>query len=203
MEARGHTGGRRGKGGDLLYRWGNPSAYRAGTSSDQRYFQQHDVEWVPADSPGAGNLTCFNNGLGRGAYSTVDEFTPAMAGTGDYPVSPGTAFGPKDFVWTYKGSELTYSENISGAQRLPNGNTIICSGTVGLFLEVTSAGAVAWKYICPVDAAGPLKQGSTPPSDPARPAETMNSVFRVYKYAPTYAGFNGRTLAPGEFIEKY
>jgi hypothetical protein len=202
-EATGHAGGRRGKGGDLLYRWGNPAAYRAGTTSDQRYFQQHDVEWIPPGYQGAGNLTCFNNGLGRGTYSTVDEFTPAMASTGDYLVSVGTAFGPKDVVWTYKDSELTYSENISGAQRLPNGNTIICSGTVGLFLEVTNAGAVAWKYICPVDATGPLKQGSTPPSDPARPAETMNSVFRVYKYAPTYAAFNGRTLAPGDYIEKY
>jgi hypothetical protein len=40
----GHTGGRRGKGGDLFYRWGNPLTYRPGTASDQRYFQKHDVE---------------------------------------------------------------------------------------------------------------------------------------------------------------
>ena len=77
-EAAGHSGGKRGKGGDLLYRWGNPLTYRAGTASDQRYFQQHDVEWVRPGYPGAGNLTCYNNGLGRGNYSTVDEFTPAM-----------------------------------------------------------------------------------------------------------------------------
>ncbi len=96
-----------------------------------------------------------------------------------------------------------YSENISGVHRLPNGNTIICSGGTGQFLEVTPAGTVVWKYICPVDATGPLKQGAAPPSDPNRTGETMNSVFRVYKYATTYAAFSGRTLTPGDFIEKY
>jgi PKD repeat protein len=204
-EARGHTGGRRGKGGDLIYRWGNPLAYRAGTASDARYFQQHDVEWVRPGYPGAGNLTCFNNGLGRGDYSTVDEFTPAISATGDYPIVAGSAFGPKDFVWTYKGTTANpmYSENISGAHRLPDGHTIICSGTVGQFLEVTMGGDIVWKYICPVDQSGPMKQGSQPPADPARTAETMNSVFRVYKYPTTYAAFAGRTLTPGAFIELY
>jgi PKD repeat protein len=204
-EAARHTGGRRGKGGDLLYRWGNPLTYRAGTAADQRYYQQHDVEWVPPGYPGAGNLTCFNNGLGRGVYSTVDEFEPAIDSHGDYPTTRGSAFGPKDLLWSYRGgaSDPMYSENISGAHRLPNGNTIMCSGTVGEFREVNAVGTVVWKYICPVDATGPLTQGTKPPNDPARPLELMNSVFRVYKYSPTYPAFNGRTLAPGDFIERY
>ena len=37
-----HTGGRFGKGGDLLYRWGNPQAYGAGTAADQRLFAQFE-----------------------------------------------------------------------------------------------------------------------------------------------------------------
>ncbi len=201
-EAAGHTGGRRGKGGDLLYRWGNPLTYRAGTAADQRYFQQHDVEWVAPGYPGAGNLTCFNNGLGRN-HSSVDEFTPAVDTSGNYAVTVGVAFAPKELTWTFKGPTEMYAEAISGAQRLSNGNTIICSGTSGLFLEVTSGGEIVWKYICPVDNTGPLKQGTTPPSDPARPAEFLNSVFRIYKYLPTYAAFSGRTLTPGDFVEKY
>jgi hypothetical protein len=48
-----------------------------------------------------------------------------------------------------------------------------------------------------------MKQGATPPSDPARPGETMNSVFRVYKYPTTYPAFTGRTLTPGDYIERY
>ena len=63
-------------------------------------------------------------------------------------------------------------------------------------------GEIVWRYICPVDQSGPMKQGTKPPADPARTGETMNSVFRVYKYAPTYAAFAGRTLTPGDVIEK-
>jgi PKD repeat protein len=202
-EAKGHTGGRRGKGGDLLYRWGNPITYGGGTAADQRYFQQHDVEWVRPGYPGAGNLTCFNNGLGRGDYSTVDEFTPAIDASGNYTLT-ASAFTPANFVWTYQGTTANpmYSENISGAHRLPNGNTIICSGTTGLLLEVTAAKEIVWKYICPVDQNGPMVQGTLPPADPARADETMNSIFRVYKYPVDYPAFSGRTLTPGNVIEK-
>ena len=51
-EAAGHTGGRSGKGGDLLYRWGNPRVYRAGTKADQTLFAQHNAQWIPPGLPG-------------------------------------------------------------------------------------------------------------------------------------------------------
>ncbi len=60
-EARGHTGGRWGQGGDLLYRWGKPDVYGRGSEGDQTLFGQHDIRWVPEGMPGAGNLTVFNN----------------------------------------------------------------------------------------------------------------------------------------------
>lgn len=204
-EAKSHSGGKRGKGGDLLYRWGNPICYGGGTAKDQRYYQQHDVEWVKPGYPGAGNLTCFNNGLGRGNYSTVDEFTPAVDANGNYNTIAGTALAPANFTWTYKGTtaEPMYSENISGAYRLPNGNTLICSGTIGRFLEVTSASEIVWEYICPVQQDGPITQGTAPDIDAAREDETMNSVFRVYKYPVDYAAFAGKNLTPGDYVEKY
>jgi hypothetical protein len=31
----------------------------------------------------------------------------------------------------------------------------------------------------------------------------MNAVFRVYKYLPNYAAFDGKVLTPGDFVEKY
>jgi hypothetical protein len=205
-EAAGHTGGIRGKGGDLLYRWGNPITYGAGTANDAKYFEQHDVEWVKAGNPGAGNLTCFNNGIGRSpVYSTVDEITPPVDADGNYTYVAGTAFGPSNYTWSFQANppEAMYSENISGAQRQPNGNTLICSGTLGVLLEVTMQGEIVWKYINPVDDTGPLTQGDTIPADPARPDETMNSVFRVYRYASNYSAFEGRDLTPGDYIEKY
>ena len=64
-EAAGHTGGNRGRGGDLLYRWGNPESYDAGTGSDQKLFFQHDASWIKPGYPGEGNILVFNNGNNR------------------------------------------------------------------------------------------------------------------------------------------
>ncbi|MCX6309603.1 MAG: aryl-sulfate sulfotransferase, partial [Bacteroidia bacterium] len=207
-EAKEHSGGKRGKGGDLLYRWGNPICYGAGVKADQRFFEQHDVEWVKPGYPGEGNMTCFDNGLGRGGstiYSTVDEFKPAVDVNGNYAVTVGSKFLPATYSWFYQGTadQPMYSENISGAERLPNGNTIVCSGTIGEFREVTTTGDVVWKYVCPVEKTGVITQGNLPAIDAARVGETMNSVFRVYKYPLDYTAFLGKTLTPGDFIEKY
>ena len=50
-EAAGHSGGASGKGGDLLYRWGNPQVYDRGGPEDQQLFYQHDSRWIdPATS---------------------------------------------------------------------------------------------------------------------------------------------------------
>ena len=203
-QAQSHSGGVHGKGGDLLYRWGNPITYAVGTINDEKYFQQHDVEWVKEGCPGAGDLTCFNNGVGRN-YSTIDEIAPPVDASGNYSFVSGSSFGPASLAWTYQANPPSslYAQDISGAQRLPNGNTIICQGTLGTFYEVTSDGAVAWKYINPVDQTGALTQGDYIPDDPTHPGEKMNSVFRVYKYPPDYAAFTGRDLTPGDFIEIY
>ncbi len=145
-QAAGHSGGKRGKGGDLLYRWGNPITYGAGTVNDEKYYQQHDVEWIKSDCPGAGDLLCFNNGIGRN-YSTIDEITPPVDSVGNYSLLTGTAFGPAGLDWSYTASPPSslYAEDISGAQRLANGNTVITYGTRGTFLEVTSSGTLVWK----------------------------------------------------------
>jgi formylglycine-generating enzyme required for sulfatase activity len=205
-QAAGHTGGLRGKGGDLIYRWGNPLTYGAGTSATRKYFEQHDVEWVRPGCPGEGNLTCYNNGLGRTPnYSTVDEITPPVDSLGNYSIVTGSAFGPANFTWSYTANPpaALFSTNISGAQRQPNGNTLICEGGHGDFTEVTAAGTLVWKYLNPVTGTGPLAQGATIPINPVRTDETMNSVFRVYKYAPDYAAFTGKEMIPGDFVESY
>ncbi len=203
-EAAGHSGGRYGKGGDLLYRWGNPVCYKMGNVNDQKLFQQHDAEWIDSAYPGGGNILVFNNGLGRN-YSTVDEFTPPVDSFGYYSRLIDSAFGPPNFSWTYTANppNSMYSWAISGAQRLPNGNTLICDGIHGIFLEVTSNGQTVWKYISPVTNQGPLTQGDSIPQDPTHPGEYMNMVFRVQRYSPTYEGLNGRDLTPGNYIELY
>jgi len=201
-EASGHSGGKRGKGGDLLYRWGNPLTYGAGTISNQKLFQQHDAEWILSGRPGAGDLTCFNNGIGRD-YSTVDEIATPVDANGNYPLNAGSSFAPSSLAWTYEANppDSLYAEDISSGYRLPNGNTLINNGPIGTFIEVTSGGETVWKYICPVDLTGPITQGSTIPDDSSHPGEKMNSVFRVYKYPVDYAAFTGKVLTPGDYVE--
>jgi hypothetical protein len=152
-EAASHKGGRSGKGGDLLYRWGNPAAYRAGTATDRRLFAQHSAHWIPKGLPGAGNLLVFNNGGGRpdGSYSSVDEIVLPVDKRGNYARPSGKAYGPDAPVWSYSAPKKSdfFSMLISGAHRLPNGNTLICSGVNGTVFEVTADRKMVWKYINP------------------------------------------------------
>jgi hypothetical protein len=149
-EAEGHTGGNSGKGGDLLYRWGNPEAYRAGTSNDQKFFGQHDATWIKPGCPGAGNILVFNNGFNRPGtyYSSVDEIVPPINDSGMYYLVPGSAYGPAAQTWIYTANPPSsfYAGRFSGAQRLPDGDTLICNGVAGKFFEVTPDGATVWQY---------------------------------------------------------
>jgi hypothetical protein len=172
-QATGHTGGRQGRGGDLLYRWGNPRAYRAGTKADRRSFSQHNAHWIPRGLPGAGHLLLFNNGGDRAgeSYSSVDELVLPVDSQGRYTRRPGAVYGPDQPVWSYIAPKKAdfFSSYISGAQRLPNGNTLICSGANGTIFEVTPEKAIVWKYVNPV-------KSSTPPGTPPRPGQIMTPV---------------------------
>jgi hypothetical protein len=150
-EAAGHTGGRYGKGGDLLYRWGNPQAYHAGNESDQVFFGQHDARWINEGIPGGGNIIVFNNGFLRPgqSYSSVVEIVPPVDENGNYPHNPRQPFGPEDPIWVYSADNPIdfYASIQSGSQRLPNGNTLICDGPAGVFFEVTPDKKMVWKYV--------------------------------------------------------
>lgn len=197
-EAAGHTGGAQGRGGDILYRWGNPQHYGAGLPSDQRLYNQHCVEWVPTGFPGAGNITIFNNGNDRpgGPFTTIDEITTPVDMSGGYPsLAPGSAFGPTALTWTYQDPVPTnfFSSFISGVRRLPNGNTVICNGPQGRFFEVNDAGERVWGYNNPITAGGAAQQGDL----------IASSCFRTNRYPASYPGLAGRDLTPGAPLETY
>jgi len=202
-EATGHSGGTYGKGGDILFRWGNPLTYGAGDQTDQTLFEQHDCQWIEPGCPGEGNILVFNNGLNRpdGSYSSVDEIVPPVDSNGFYALTAGSAFEPEEALWIYTTPNKTdfFSEAISGAQRLPNGNTLIDDGVHGTFWEVTPGKEIVWEYICPVDRNGPMTQGEEPELD--HRGHLYNAVFKIHRYPPDYPAFNGRNMTPGDPVE--
>lgn len=197
-EAASHAGGRRGRGGDILYRWGNPRTYKTGSTADQKLFAQHDARWIETGRPGADDILVFNNGTNRpgGSYSSIEQITPPVATDGSYTREAGQAFAPSATSWTFSATPRTsfYSMNIGGAMRLQDGNTVICEGADGRFFEVASDGSIVWEYVNPVGPAGPIAQGQTPANNP---------VFKVARYAADAPALRGRTLTPLGPIEQY
>lgn len=148
-EAAGHSGGRCGKGGDLLYRWGNPYAYSAGLPEQRALFAQHDARWIGTGLPGAGNLLLFNNGTEHDdsrAFSSVDELVPPLLEDGSYRLDATAPYGPDAFQWSFSQAPEFFSPRVSGAERQPNGNTLICSGTQGRVFEVDPHGKIVWDF---------------------------------------------------------
>ena len=175
--------------GDIVYRWGNPMLYQRGTMADQKLFAQHDARWL--DSNGT-RITMFNNGSNRPNstptnYSTVEEIVVPLDASGNYLRQPNAAFGPATSVWKYPeiGTTQFYATNISGATRMPNGNTLACLGPQGILTEVTADGKEVWRYVSPVGNMGPILQGQTP-------RNTM--IFKVYRFGPDHPALAGKTL---------
>lgn len=187
MEAAGHEGGKYGKGGDFLYRWGNPQNYHQGDSTNRQLFGQHDVRWIERGKPGAGNLTVFNNHppgdfdfFKMGVtdtlnYSMVTEITPTLNENGQYVLAEDQSFGPDKPNWFYIAADTLsfYSPFISGAHRMHNGNTFINEGATGRFFEVTTENEIVWEYLIPFR--GNIHK---PNGDPINPMFMTFSAFR-------------------------
>jgi len=155
----------------------------------------------------------FNNGqylYQRTPGSSVLEINPFLDAvgndTGEYVNPPEAGYRresydkdthnqprqvSKQIVWSYRStnSHGFFSHIGSSGQRLPNGNTFICSDTEGHFFEVTAKGELTWEYINPVTRDGPVKVlGDVLPM--------TNSAFRAYRYATDHPAFKGRDLTP-------
>ena len=154
-EAAGHTGGNSGMGGDILYRWGNPSNYN--TSGAQTIPSAvHDVRWIENDGrPNGGYLQIFNNsGLGN-SQSTVDGIqTPLDTVQGyTYTRANGQAFEPQSHSYRYI---CAYSaRGQSASDKMSNGNIFVNAsggmGGAGVMYEVDASGSIIW---------GPYNAGS-------------------------------------------
>ncbi len=196
-EAAGHTGGNSGKGGDFLYRWGNPLVYDRGDATDKVYYAPHDAHWIPTGFPDAGKIMIFNNGLLRpeGDYSSVDIIDPPVDQNGHYTIDGSQPFGPQQLFYHYAAPvpDDFYSPRISGAQQLPNGNVLACSGVQGWLFEVDQQKELVWEYRIPIDNNGIVIQGNPP---------LGNTLFRAYRLPVDDPRLVGLELSPGLPIEK-
>jgi len=113
---------------------------------------QHDCAPLPN-----GNITLFANGINtpNNPFSRVVELDPRT----------------HKIVWENRArlAHTFFSPHISGAQRLPGGNTLICEGQWGRLFEITPAGEIVWEYVDPFMA-------------PVRAGDSSNEVFRAYRH---------------------
>ncbi len=155
----------RGPAGDLLWRYGNPAVYRS--DAERTLFRQHDSEWIDTGLRGAGNIMVFNNG-----EEGVQDNSSVME------MIRGDDYGEAEIVWRWDAP--FFAQLLSGAQRLPGGNTLVCDGSRGRCIELSGADdLIVWEYI-------------NPDFTPGEP----NRIFRGDRYPPDYPAFTGRDLSP-------
>jgi len=201
-EAAGSTGGNSGKGGDILYRWGNPAAYSA--SGTKIINVGHDAHWIPEGAPSAGRLVVFNN-KGQttpSSKSTIDQIIPPLNGY-NYNITQGTAYTPATFDSRIICSG--YTTNMGSSQQLPNGNTLICVAGSGLVYEVNTAGTTIWSKT----ASGAVPKASRyhkciinyPP--PPIPIITENNNTLTSTAATTYQWYKNGQAITGATAQTY
>jgi hypothetical protein len=200
------------------YEQGDPPSiledWTASTTGNKQIGGSHDIQWIASGLPGEGNFLVFNNGqylFERTPQSYIFEingfFDASKTDTGNYVNPPAAGYwkwaseNDKDthkqtklmsnqIVWTYSSKSNTafFSHIGSSAQRLPNGNTLICADTEGHLFEVTSEGTLVWDYVNPITKSyGILKV--EPDSIPM-----VNQVFRAYRYGSDHPALAGKVL---------
>ena len=182
-----------GPAGDLLFRWGSPKAYGHQDSESAGLGHQHDIRWIPAGYPGAGNLMDFSNEVTHASppYSQVVEFVPPVGANGRYTLGAEQPFGPDQAAWTYSDNGF-FSPFISGAQRISNGNTLVTFGPQGRFVEVTTEGEIVWEYWTPYSGEVRMPDGSWP--QPGAPF--VYATFRATFIPADHEALAGRNLEP-------
>src|SRR5947207_7466600 len=136
------------KTGEILWKLGSPTV--AG---------QHAPNLL-----GNGNILIFDNGVHR-----LDDSMPFSR---VIEVSPAT----NEIGWKYQDRPAWnfFSPRMGNAQRLPNGNTLVCESSFGRFFEVTKDGEIVWEYVNPFFGK-PFFAGA--------PSTEGNLVFRALRYS--------------------
>lgn len=135
--------------------------------------QQHCAHELPS-----GDILIFDNGVFRPGVSV--PFSRAII------VSRTT----KEVIWEYKdrstGGIGFFTPFMGSAQKLANGNVLMCEAATGRILEVTEDGTTAWEFVVPQlsNYKGVMAEGELQEMEKMGFAYQSNAIFRVYKYRP-------------------
>jgi hypothetical protein len=186
------------------------------TAGHKQLGGSHDIQWIKPGLPGEGNFLVFNNAenlFELTPQSYIVEINPYKNSsgtiTGSFVNPPDAGYNvvnspnpnlmkekknvSKQIVWTFSSKNNTsfYSTIGSSAQRLANGNTLVCSMNDGHFFEVAPGDtSIVWEYINPMtrDGIKKVKKDNYP---------TYNGVFRAYRYTGDHPALAGHDLTPG------
>ncbi|HPG09445.1 MAG TPA: aryl-sulfate sulfotransferase [Saprospiraceae bacterium] len=194
------SGGRSGKGGDILYRWGNPAAYQQGDESKHYLHLQHDAHWCdPYALPGSPQF---------GEIAVFDNFTEANKSTAllikinfdsvnwTYP-RLGRVYGPDSPIRVVSHPNeniLSFSNILSSVQKLPNGNVLVFAGRWGYAYEVDENDELVWEYRIPFRDGKVVSQGDVL-------SFGDNETFNMVRYNTDYSAFANRDLFPIGYLE--
>jgi hypothetical protein len=196
QEAASHNGGNSGKGGDLLWRWGNPASYKRGSLEDQKLFRPHYSSWVDPGYFGgelANSISVYNNFIGA-QLSLGQLITPVKSDSG-YVMENGV-FLPESFTETYSHPDTSKNFSTAGSslQLLENGNILFCAARQGRIFEISADGELVWEYLTPMRNGFRISQGQNL-------SISENFTFSAQKYPPEYPAFQGKDLSPKGYIE--
>jgi hypothetical protein len=170
--------------GKIVWRLGPDFSASPELRKIRQIIGQHHAHLIPKGLPGAGHILVFDNG-GASGYGFAGPTAPDGVGAFARATSRVLEIDPLtlELVWSYTAPRF-YSSNISGAQRLPNGNSLITEGAGGRVFEVTNDGAIVWEYLNPLFA-GPRQS---------------NDVYRAYRlpygWIPQLARPSEKAVAP-------
>ena len=151
--------------GSIAWRLGPDFSASPALAAIGQVIGQHDAHLIPPGLPGAGNLLLFDNG-GASGFGDPSPISPQgnsiyqRAGSRVLEIDPVSLA----LVWSYTAPNF-FSTNISNAQRLANGNTLITEGAPGRVFEVTAAKDTVWEFMNP----------------PGEGGRKSNAVYRAYR----------------------
>lgn len=157
--------------GEVIWRWGNVAYLDPETGRvEHRDVRNpgnmggpHDGHLIAPGLPGEGHMLIYDNAM----YTFFSRALEVDIKTNEVVWESEDAFGIEGYVR----GRVHFSPFISGSDRMPNGNTVICCGGNGVVFEVTEEKEMVWQWVRPV---------------PNLRSEVHWGVFRAHRYVPDY-----------------